>query len=36
MLEVNENLMDQPLQSIFIPLNELKEFLLIKELQDEN
>ena len=36
MLEVNENLMDQPLQSIFIPLNGLKEFLLIKELQDEN
>jgi D-glycero-D-manno-heptose 1,7-bisphosphate phosphatase len=36
MLEVNENLSDQPLQTIFTPLKELKEFLLVKELQDEN
>ena len=36
MLEVNENLSDQPLQNTFIPLKELKEFLLAKELQDEN
>jgi len=36
MLEVNENLSDQPLQNTFIPLKELKEFLSAKELQDEN
>ena len=36
MLEVNENLSDQPLQITFTPLKELKEFLLVKELQDEN
>ena len=36
MLEVNENLSDQPLQNTFIPLKELKEFLLVKELKDEN
>ena len=36
MLEVNENLSDQPLQITFTHLKELKEFLLVKELQDEN
>ena len=36
MLEVNENLSYQPLQNTFIPLKELKEFILAKELQDEN
>jgi histidinol phosphatase-like enzyme len=36
MLEVNENLSDQPLQITFTPLKELKEFLLVKELRDEN
>jgi D-glycero-D-manno-heptose 1,7-bisphosphate phosphatase len=36
MLEVNENTSSQPLQNVFVPLNELKEFLLAKELLDEN
>ena len=36
MLEINENTSSQPLQNVFIPLNELKEFLLAKELLDEN
>jgi len=36
MLEINENTSSQPLQNVFIPLNELKEFLLTKELLDEN
>ena len=36
MLEVNENLSGQPLQITFTPLKELKEFLLVKELRDEN
>jgi len=36
MLEINENLCDPPLQSTFIPLKELEEFLLVKELQNEN
>ena len=36
MLEINENSSVAPLQSTFLPLKELKEFLLVKELQDEN
>jgi D-glycero-D-manno-heptose 1,7-bisphosphate phosphatase len=36
MLEINENLCGPPLQSTFIPLKELEEFLLVKELQNEN
>ena len=36
MLEINESLNSSPLQSKFIPINELKEFLLIKEILDEN
>ena len=36
MLEINENTSSQPLQNVFVPLNELKEFLLAKELLDEN
>lgn len=36
MLEVNENIGKQPLQNTFIPLKDLKEFLLAKELQVDN
>ena len=36
MLEVNENIGKQPFQNTFIPLKDLKEFLLAKELQVEN
>jgi len=36
MLEVNENMGKQPFQNTFIPLKDLKEFLLAKELQVEN
>ena len=36
MLEINQNVSIQPLQNTFIPLKDLKEFLLVKELQVEN
>lgn len=36
MLEINQNVSIQPLQNTFIPLKDLKEFLLTKELQVEN
>jgi histidinol phosphatase-like enzyme len=36
MLEINENLNGSLLQNKFVPLNDLKEFLLIKEILDEN
>ena len=36
MLEINENISNRSLQNTFIPLKELKEFLLVKELQDED
>ena len=36
MLEINEGLNSSLLQSKFIPINELKEFLLVKEILDEN
>jgi hypothetical protein len=36
MLEINESASKQPLQNTFIPLKDLKEFLLAKELRDED
>ncbi len=36
MLEINENLNGSLLQNKFVPLNELKEFLLVKEILDGN
>ena len=36
MLEINEGLNGSLLQNKFVPLNDLKEFLLIKEILDEN
>lgn len=36
MLEINENSSIQPLQNVFIPLNDLQEFFLAKEILDEN
>jgi len=36
MLEINESANKQPLQNTFIPLKDLKEFLLAKELRDED
>ena len=36
MLEINQNVSIKPLQNTFIPLKDLKEFLLVKELQVEN
>jgi hypothetical protein len=36
MLEINESLNGSLLQNKFVPLNDLKEFLLVKEILDEN